>query len=164
MALRDLNWRALVIAGIVAGLIQVGAGVAMYLTGVYFSPWSFLVSLFLLLLCIVFGTRWYTVRHSKSEITYGQALVAGIVISVATGVIYAIYNIISISFFYAHFLDDFARASSATAGVGTPETIAAIRENITANKIALGNLIRLSVAGSLLSVLTGFVFKTHHKE
>ena len=165
MTLRDFNWKALVLVGLVAGLAQVAAGVMMYLAGVYFASWSFLASLLLLLLCLVFGTRWYAARHLKQEITYGQALIVGIVISVSTGIVYAIYNIISISFFYPQFLDEVARfsAGSASASQPSPEVNSSTREMITANKIALGNLIRLSVAGSLLSVFASLILKKKHK-
>jgi hypothetical protein len=165
MTPRDFNWKALAMVGLVAGLAQVATGVAMYLAGIYFVSWSIFVSLFLLLLCIVFGTRWYTVRHLKREITYGQALIVGMVISVSTGIVYAIYNIISISFFYPHFLDDFVRISVARASASrqTPEVIASTREMITANKIAVGNLTRLSVAGSFLSVFASLILRKKRK-
>ncbi|HKZ81186.1 MAG TPA: DUF4199 domain-containing protein [Pyrinomonadaceae bacterium] len=128
----------------------------------YFASWSMLVSLFVLLLSIVIGTRWYTGRYQEGEISYSQAFVVGIVISVSTGIVYAIYNIISISFFYPHFLDELLRISTerARANQQTPEAIASIRETVTANKIAVGNLIRLSIAGSLLSAFTSLTLKT----
>jgi len=158
----DFNWKALIIVGLVAGLAQVATGVVMYLAGIYFASWSMLVSLFVLLLSIVIGTRWYTGRYQEGEISYSQAFVVGIVISVSTGIVYAIYNIISISFFYPHFLDELLRISTerARANQQTPEAIASIRETVTANKIAVGNLIRLSIAGSLLSAFTSLTLKT----
>ena len=101
-----MNRKALIGVGVVAGLAQVVAGVVMYLAGVYFAPWSMFVSLLLLLLCIVAGTKWYATQHLNGKITYFQALKVGIAISVATGLIYALYNLISISWFYPNFLDD----------------------------------------------------------
>jgi hypothetical protein len=85
MALKNFNWKILTAIGLLAGLIQVAAGVAMYLAGVYFASWSMFPSLLVLLLCIVFGTRWYRDAVLKGHITYGQALIVGIVISVSTG-------------------------------------------------------------------------------
>ena len=147
MPLKDFNWKALIAIGVLAGLIQVATGVAMYVAGVYFATWSILVSLFVLLLCIVFGTRWYRGAVLKDRITYGQALLVGIVISVSTGVVYAFYNIISITFVYPRFLEDLISVN------------AAMRGRVTANTIALANLIRLSVIGSILSVLASFALK-----
>jgi len=146
MTLRDFNWKTLIAIGLLAGLIQVATGVAMYVAGVYFASWSMLVSVFVLLLCIVLGTRWYRDSVQKGQITVGQALVVGIVISICTGVIYGIYNVISISFFYPRFLEDLI-------------SIAALPERITANTIALSNLIRLSVIGAILSVFAALVLK-----
>jgi len=93
----------LITIGILAGLIQVATGVAMYVAGLYFAAWSMPVSVLVLLLCILFGTRWYRDSALHGQITFGQALVVGIVISVCTGIVYAIYNTVSISFFYGVF-------------------------------------------------------------
>ena len=61
MSLKEGNRTALIGIGVMAGVVQVIAGVAMYLAGVYFKPWSMLVTGVVLLLCIVVGTRWYSV-------------------------------------------------------------------------------------------------------
>jgi Protein of unknown function (DUF4199) len=92
-----MNRKVLIGVGVLAGVVQIIAGVAMYLAGVYFAPWSMFVSLFLLLVCIVVGTRWYAAHYLNGKITYLQALSVGIAISISTGLVYAIYNLISIS-------------------------------------------------------------------
>jgi len=165
MKLKDFNWKALALIGIAAGLLQVAAGVVMYLAGVYFASWSILVNLLVLLLCIVFGTRWYSARYLKAGVTYGQALVVGIFISVSTGIVYALYNIISISFFYPRFLDELLRTSTEQLPPDqqTPEAIALIRQTLTTNRIAVANLIRLSVVGSILSVFASLMLRTKRK-
>lgn len=165
MPLKDFNWKILIAVGLLAGLVQVATGVAMYVMGVYFVFWSLFVSLFVLLCCIVFGIRWYRDSVLKGQMSYGQALVAGVAISVCTGIVYAIYNLISISFFYPHFLDDMINASLARmpASERTPEFIAAMRKGLTANTIALGNLIRLTVLGTVLSVFASLILKTKSK-
>jgi hypothetical protein len=151
------NRKILVGIGVLAGVVQVIAGVVMYLAGYYFAPWSMGVSLLVLLACIVVGTRWYTVHSLDGKITYLQAVGVGVVISVATGVVYAIYNLISISWFYPNFLDDVVRARMAhQPGTGS---FAAMRAEISAAAIAIPNLIRLSVAGSILSLLTSLFLK-----
>src|SRR3954471_22832734 len=94
-----VSMMALVYAALAAGVLQVIAGVSMYLAGVYFAPWSMAVSLGVLLVCIVAATRW------QAPGTYRQAVVVGMVISTGTGLVYAVYNFISISFFYPSFLD-----------------------------------------------------------
>ena len=163
--LRDFNWKTLFAIGLLAGLIQVALGVAMYLAGIYFVPWSIFVSLLVLLLSIVFSTLWYRASTLKGQISFGQALIVGIVISVTTGIVYAVYNIISISLFYPNFLEDMINASLAAAPSSqrTPEVIAAMRQSVTAKTIAVANLIRLSVLGTILSVLTSFLVKNKHK-
>jgi hypothetical protein len=162
---RDFNWKTLIKIGLLAGLIQVATGVAMYLAGIYFVPWSIFVSLFVLLLSIVFGTLWYRSAALKGQISFGQALIVGIVISVTTGIVYAVYNIISIAFFYPNFLEDMINASLAAAPSSrrTPEFIAAMRETVTTKTIAAANLIRLSVLGTILSVPASFLLKNSRR-
>ena len=159
--LRSLTWKPLITFGLLAGLIQVAAGVVMYLARVYFAPWSIFVSLAALFLCIVFGTPIYRDSALKGQITYRQALMVGIVVSVCTGIVYAVYNLISISFIYPNFVEQMIAASetSVLRSEQTPESIAAMR-GLTATTIALGNLIRLSVLGSFLSVFAAFINRT----
>ena len=159
--MRHINWKTLLTIGLVAGLIQVASGVAMYLGGVYFVPWGIFVAMSVLLLCIVFGTRWYKASVPGGEISYGQALIVGIVISVSTGIVYAVYNIISISFFYPNFLEQMINATLSTvpASQRTPEIIAAMHQTVTMKTIALANLIRLSLLGTVLSIFASFLLK-----
>jgi hypothetical protein len=156
-----MNQKALIQVGLTAGVGQVVAGVAMYLAGVYFAPWSFFVSLFLLLVCIVVGTRWYAVHCLNGKITYSQALRVGIVISVSTGLVYAAYNMVSISWFYPHFLDEVVRARMAQVGINqqNTDTFASMRAEVSARGIAISNLIRLSVFGTILSLITSLFLK-----
>jgi Protein of unknown function (DUF4199) len=165
MALKDFDWKTLIAIGLIAGLIQAGTGIAMYLAGVYFASWSIFVSLFVLLLCVVVGTRWYRDSSLQGQITYGRALMAGIVISVCTGVVYAVYNFISISYVYAGFLENLITLNVADvpASQQTPELIATMRERVTVNTIALSNLIRLAVLGTILSVFASLVLKRKQK-
>ena len=138
--LRDFNWKTLIAIGLLAGLIQVAAGIAMYVLGIYFRPWSIAISLAVLLLCIVNLTPRYRDRALNGHLSYRQALIVGIVISVCTGIVYAVYNLISISFFYPNFLRN-------------------MPEGMTAKTIALSNLIRLSLFGTWLSIFVGFRLK-----
>ena len=163
--MQKFNWKVLLLIGLVAGIIQALTGVAMYVAGVYFAGWSMLVSVFVLVLCIVLGTRWYRNNTLGGTITYPQALIAGIVISVSTGIVYALYNVISISFLYPHFLDEMISDSIAriqASGLGTEQTaelIASMKRNATLPRLALGNLIRLSVIGTVLSSLTSIFLR-----
>jgi hypothetical protein len=156
-----MNRKVLIGIGLIAGVAQAGAGVAMYLAGLYFAPGSMIVSLLLLLVCIVVGTSWYRGHYLNGEMTYLQALSVGIVISVCTGVVYAVYNMVSITWFYPHFLDEVVRARMAQTGVlqqGT-DSLVSMRANVSASGIAISNLIRLSVAGTVLSLLCSLFLK-----
>lgn len=156
-----MNRKVLIGIGLIAGAVQAAAGVAMYLTGVYFAPWSMIASLLLLLVCIVVGTSWYRANYLSGEMTYWQALCVGIVISICTGVVYAIYNMVSITWLYPHFLDEVVRARMAHTAVqqqGT-DSFASMRAGVSASGIAISNLIRLSVAGSVLSLLASLFLK-----
>ena len=128
----------------------------MYVADVYFAPWSMGVSAGVLLMCIVVGTRWYTTHFLGNEITYPQAVLVGTIISLCMGVVYAAYNLISIAFFYPHFLDDVARVRLAQDGSGS---FAALRAQVSATGIAIPNLVRLSVFGTALSLVTSLFLK-----
>ena len=145
----------LLLIAVIAGLVQVITGVVMYVAGFYFSPWSMLVSVVVLLLCIVAGVRLYRNRFARSAFGYGKAFLAGAVISIVTGVIYAIYNLISINFFYPNFLDEVARVYSAAGGV----PFESVRANLSAPMIAIPNLIRLSVIGIILSSIAALFLR-----
>jgi glucan phosphoethanolaminetransferase (alkaline phosphatase superfamily) len=155
-----MNRKVLIGIGLIAGVVQAAAGVLMYLTGVYFAPWSMFVSLLLLLVCIVVGTSWYRAHYLNGKMTYLQALSVGIAISLCTGFVYAIYNMVSIAWFYPNFLDEVVRARMAT-GVQqqTTELFAALRADVSASGIAIPNLIRISVVGSILSLLSALFLK-----
>jgi hypothetical protein len=163
--MQKFNWKVLLLIGLVAGIIQALTGVAMYVAGVYFAGWSMLVSVLVLLLCIVLGTRWYRNNTLGGTITYPHALIAGIVISVSTGIVYALYNVISISFLYPHFLDAMISDSIAriqASGLSTEQTaelIASMKRNATLPRLASGNLIRLSVIGTVLSAVTSIFLR-----
>jgi hypothetical protein len=156
MPLEQRSRMALIVVGLAAGVVQIAAGVAMYVCGVYFARWSMIVSLVVLLVCIIVGTRWYATNCLNGKITYGQAAGAGIAISVATGVCYAVYNIVSISYFYPHFIDDMMQAAIARAAAvpAAQAALAAAQGEITASSIAIGNCLRLSVLGAVLSLIT----------
>ncbi len=155
--MQKLNWRVLLVVGLTAGVIQSVAGIVMYVAGVYFLPWSMLVSGLVLILCIVLGIRWYRNNTLGGTISYLQALVVGIVISASTGLVYALYNFISVSFFYPNFMDEFVRASQAqiqAGGLGpdqTAELMASVKRNASLPLMALSNLVRLTIIGSVLS-------------
>ena len=160
MTLKGLNLTAVVGVGLLAGVIQAVAGVVMYVAGVYFSRWSMLVTLLVWLVCIVVGTRWYRAKYLNNKITYVQALILGIVISVCTGLVYAVYNVVSISFFYPNFLDELVRARMALAMFPqNPESFASLRAEVSTAGIAISNLIRLAIFGSILSLLTSLFLK-----
>ena len=156
-----MNRKVLIGLGLTAGAVQVIAGVVMYLAGVYFAPWSMLVSLFVLLVCIVLGTRWYRDRYLNGGISYQQAVSVGIAISVCTGMVYAVYNLVTISWFYPSFLDQVVRARLAqlAAQGKSAESFAAMRAEVSAAGIAIPNLIRLAVAGSFLSLISSLFLK-----
>ena len=131
----------------------------MYLAGVYFVPASMFVSAFLLLLCIVVGTKWYATHYLNGKITYLQALSVGVVISVATGFLYALYNLITITWFYPNFLDDLVRARMAHPAIAGTPSFTDMRAEVSALGVAVPNLIRLSIFGSILSLLTSLFLK-----
>jgi hypothetical protein len=155
------NVRGLLLAGLAAGAVQSAAGVLMYLAGVYFEPWSMAVSAAVLLACIVAGVGWYRGRYAGDGFSYLDALVVGAVVSLGTGVVYAVYNLISINFLYPNFLDEVARTHLATmTAAGAPaQSLESVRSGVGALPIAVGNLIRLTVFGIVLSAVVALFMK-----
>ena len=137
-------WKPLVVLGFLSGLVQAVAGVVMYVSGVYFAPWSALVNLLLLLVCIAGGVRWYVTRVLGGRRTYLTGLSAGLVITMCTGLVYVTYNIVSIRFVYPNFLEDMGRA---------------LGERPTLSMVAANNLRGFWVWGTILSVLTALAFR-----
>ncbi len=153
----------LVVAGIIAGLAHVTLGVAMYLAGVYFAPWSMWPFLAMTATCIAVGNWWYGKRVLAGRTTYPKALLGGVVISVMIGLVYITYNFISISFIYSHFLEDWVQAMYATDSVGLDAAAAAalldrLHAEISLPRIMVNNLRMMSVTGSVLSLLISVAF------
>lgn len=154
--------KSLAAAGLASGLVQVVAGVAMYLSGVYFAWWSALVSLALLALCIAVATRWYVTRVLEGRSTYLTALLVGFVIAASAGLVYVTYNIVSISFVYPGFLDDMARAELArrqSVGGQEGQVFESLRARTTIGMVVANNLRAFLLFGTVLSALTAIAFR-----
>jgi hypothetical protein len=70
--------------------------------------------------------------------------------------------VVSISYLYPHFLDDMVRARIAqeVAHNRIPESFASLRAQVFVSGIAIPNLIRLSVIGSILSLVSSWFLRT----
>jgi len=160
-----LRWKPLLAVGLVSGLVQVAAGVTMYLAGVYFTNWGSLASLFFLALCVVAGIWWYGKDVLEGRTTYPLALLVGIVIGVSVGLVYAVYNIVSISFVYPHFIEDLVqnvvqrRLARGMDPQTVPQVTAGLRERMTAGSLAFNNLVTFASLGIILSALTAIWFR-----
>ena len=154
-----LHWKPLLTAGLCSGLVQVTAGVTMYVAGVYFAPWSGLVSLALLAAAVVVGLKWYVTHVLDRRITYVAALLAGVAIAVVTGLVYVTYNVISVTLVYPHFLDDMARARFAAIQTGgadpaqAADLLASLRARTTLAGVVAANLRAFCFFGTAISAL-----------
>ena len=155
------NFGALAVVGLAAGVVQSIAGILMYVAGVYFSPWSMLVTALVLVGCIVAGVSWYRARFAESGFGYIDALLVGAAISLGTGVVYAVYNLITINYVYPDFLDQMVRARLAmqTALGGPSESFESLRAGASAVPIAVGNLVRLTILGVLFSAIVALFMR-----
>lgn len=160
-----LQWKPLLAVGALSGLAQIAAGVIMYLAGFYFDPRSALVSLVILALAIVLGTTWYGRTVPMGSMTYWRALSVGVVIGVCTGLVYAIYNIVSIAAIYPNFLEDMVQAQMArleASGLDDSQLqqqLTSIRARATVRGVAMTNLGALSFLGAGISALTAIGFR-----
>ena len=164
MTANPLRWAPLVAVGLVSGLAHVTAGVAMYLSGVYFEPWSVPVMLVLLAACIAIGNWWYGKHVLGGRTTYWKALLIGVVISVTSALVYVTYNVVSISFVYAHFLEDMVQAEFARASVGmdaarATQLLDSLRAGISLKTLVVGNFMAVCRSGAFFSLLisVGFI-------
>jgi hypothetical protein len=161
-----LRWKPLLVAGIGSGLVQVAAGMTMYVLGVYFAPWSGLVSLALLAAALVLGVWWYVIHVLHRQVTYVTALLAGLAIAVATGLVYATYNVLSVSFVYPHFLEDMAEARVAARQAGgldtahAAELLASLRASTTLASVVASNLRAFCLFGTVVSALAALGFRS----
>lgn len=144
-----MHTRSLAAAGLVSGLSQIAAGVALYLSGNYFSAWSSLVSFIALAAGVAFGMRWYVTRALGGHATYVTVWLTGVILSVITAVVYVIYNVISISYFYPNFFDQMARALPPDAMPAHP----------TLASVVISNLIGLSVRGTMVAALVALRYR-----
>ncbi len=163
MAAYPLRWAPLAKVGLVAGLANVVVGVVLYLSGVYFEPWALRLMTVLLLVYVAVGNWWYGKHVLLGHTTYPKALLVGIVISVMTGLVYATYNIVSISFVYGHFLEDmiqteYARASAGMDAASAAQVLDALRAQMTLKALVVGNLMAVSRIGTAFSVLVSLGF------
>jgi hypothetical protein len=163
MSAEPLRWGPLCLAGLAAGLVHVATGVVLYVSGVYFQPWSVPVMVVLLAACIASGNWWYGTHVMMGQTSYGRALLVGAVISVSSGLIYAAYNVVSISFVYPRFLEDMVQASFARDSIGLDPAAAAqlldsLRAQLTLRNVAIGNLTAVCSLGIVLSLLISLGF------
>ena len=158
-----IRWAPLVVVGLTCGLVQVAVGVVLYLSGVYFEPWSLRLIIALLAVCIAAGNWWYGKHVLGGRTTYWKALVVGIVISVSMALVYITYNAISISFVYPRFLEDMVQAEFARASAGMDPAQAArlldsLRAEVTLRNLVVGNFTAAARIGTYLSVLISLAF------
>ena len=163
MTAYTIRWTPLLAVGLVCGLVQVAVGIVLYLSGVYFEPWSLRVTTALLAVCIVVGNWWYGNHVLAGHTSYWKALLVGIVISVSMGLVYIAYNAISVWFVYGHFLEDMVQAEFARASAGMEPSQAArlldsLRAELTLRNLVVGNLTAVSRLGSIYSVLISVGF------
>jgi hypothetical protein len=161
---RDIAWRRILTAGVLSGVVQVSAGVIMYLAGVYFSPWSGTLSLLVLTLCLVVGLQWYG-HTSVSPVPYWLAVTVGLTMVVVTAVTYVTYNVISVSFVYPHFLEDMTQARFAALSrtqAGTTQARAQLFETLraqaTLRAVVSSNFRFLTTMGGVSAALLAMMF------
>jgi len=154
-----LRWDLILRAGAIAGMVEVAVGIAMYLAGVYFAPWSGPASLLVLAVSIAVGQKWYAAKSAPAPMGYLVAFAAGAMIAAITAATYVIYNFVSVSFFYPHFIEQMVAArfaqlhSPAMTQAQASELLNRLKSQITLRAIAINNFRFLAVIGSALAAL-----------
>jgi hypothetical protein len=158
-----MRWVPLVKVGLVAGLVQVVAGAAMYLSGVYFERWSLQLMMLLTVASIAAGNWWYGKYVLGGQTTYWRALLVGVVMSVLMAAVYVTYNLLSVSFIYPHFIEDMVQAEFDQASVGLDpaqagQLLRSLRSQLTLRNLAVGNFVGAFRFGTMASVFVAFGF------
>jgi hypothetical protein len=154
-----LRWDLILRVAAIAALVEVAAGIVMYIGGVYFAPWSGPVSLLVLGGSIAMAQRWYAARTAPERMGYAVALAVGAAVAAITGITYVAYNLVSISFVYPHFIQEMVDARFAqlrSPGMNQEQAnqlLSRLRSEITLRTIAVGNLRFLTVMGTLLAAV-----------
>jgi hypothetical protein len=163
MTAYPLRWAPLLQVGAIAGLANMAVGVVLYLSGVYFEPWSLRLMILLLAVSIAAGNWWYGKHVLGGQTTYWKALLVGVVISVSMALVYITYNAVSISFVYSHFLEEMVLAEFDRASAGMDTTQAArlldsLRAEATLRNLIVGNFTAASRIGTFWSVVISLAF------
>lgn len=153
----QFNLKIVLLMGIISGMVQILAGIIMYICDIYFERWSLAISLFILGLCILIATIVYLKILPKS--TYRSLLLTGILVGVCTGLLYLVYNIISISFFYPDFISQ-AIAASDPADSGKMESL---NQNTLVASIALSGFLLLSISGLIISLIAPLISRLYKR-
>ena len=154
-----LRWGPILRAGAIAGLVEVSAGVVMYLADVYFAPWSGPASLLVLAVCIAVAQRWYAAKTAAESMGDVAALAVGVAVAAMTAIIYVAYNLVSISFVYPHFIEQmvtarFAHLHSPSMNQEQANALLGrLRTETTLGLIATNNLRFLSVMGTVIAAV-----------
>ena len=105
------------------------------------------------------------VRTSRpgGKTSYPKALLVGVVISVTTGLLYAAYNFVTVSFVYSEFLEqmiqaEFGRASAGLDTAAAARLLAELRAGVSLGGLMMGNLAAVSRIGTAFSVLIAVGF------
>lgn len=163
MTTTRIQWAPLAKVGLIAGLVQVGAGIVLYSSGVYFEPWSLRLVMLLTVVSIAAGNWWYGAYVLDGQTTYWRALLAGLMISVLIAAVYATYNVVSVSFIYPHFLEDMVQAEFRRSSAGMDPALAAqlldsLRAEVTLRNLAVGNFVSACRFGALASTVVALGF------
>jgi hypothetical protein len=163
MTPHPLRWAPLIRVGVIAGLANVTVGVVLYVSGVYFQRWALILMTLLIPVYIAAGNWWYGKHVLGGNTTYPKALLVGIVISVVTALSYTTYNVVSIEFVYAHFLDDmiqaeFARAPAGMSASDAGRLLDTLRSEMTLGRLVAGNLLAVCRLGTAFSALIALGF------
>jgi hypothetical protein len=158
-----MRWVPLVKVGLVAGLVQVAAGVVLYLSGVYFERWSLQLIMLLTVASIAAGNWWYGKHVLEGQTTYWRALLVGVVMSVLMAAVYVTYNLVSVSFIYPHVIEDMVQAEFDRASVGLDpaqagQLLGSLRSQLTLRDLAIGNFVGASRFGTMVSIVVALGF------
>ncbi len=105
------------------------------------------------------------IRVTGRETDQVCALGIGVAIAALTGLTYVTYNVVSVSFFYPHFLEDMIQAQfqmsqgTGMSAVQASQTLARLRAEITLPMIVRVTFAGFVIFGTALSALVAIAFR-----
>lgn len=151
--------------GVYTGLAMVLLSLLFYALDVKATSWPQYVSILVLLAGIIVGTLAFRDKCSGGYISYGRSLGSGVLISLVTGIILAVYSYLNAAFLNPEIIEQMIRAAEENMmnqGLSDDQIDQAMgmtKMFMTPGYIAITSVFSMLLWGTLISLLTSIFIK-----